>query len=76
MLNELNVRGTKLLTVAILAGIEEELNAAVLSGNQKRIEAGYRMAASDYVNTLAMGRGIDILEDYHKKVLAKSGAVS
>lgn len=69
---ELNNKGAKLLTVAIMAGIEEELNAAILSGSEKRIEAGYKLAASDYVNTLTMGRGIDVVENYHEKVLARA----
>lgn len=76
MLNELNNVGAMRLTMAILTGFEEELNAALLSGNQKRIEAGYRLLASDYYDTLSMGRGIQRLELFNKRVLAKSGAVS
>ena len=54
MLEKLNDRGAKLLAVAILTGIDEELNAAVLSGNKARIEAGYKMIASNYYDRLCM----------------------
>lgn len=71
MLEKPNNRGAKLLALAILTGIDEELNAAVLSGNKARIEAGYKMIASNYYDRLCMGRSMDRLDLYHKQVLAK-----
>lgn len=71
MLEKMNDRGAKMLAVAILTGIDEELNAAVLSGNRSRIEAGYKTITSDYYDHLCMGRSMDRLDLYHKQVLAK-----